>query len=455
DGPTAANGGENLADAAVIGPGSHGVDTSASSTDGVELDPAVCDPGDFGSDQLHNDIWYSFTAAANGEVEVSTCDLVSFDSRIAIYLGANGDPANAVACNDDGTGCSGFTSYLTFQAAAGQLYTVRVGGFSSGDSGTGTMSVTWLSSDVSPLSSDCDSDGTPDECQADTDNDGTIDPCDDDLDGDGIPNTCDVDQTGGTDCDSDGTDDSCETDTDSDGTIDDCDNDDDGDGIPDVCDTDTTGGADCDVDGQDDSCQTDTDSDGTIDPCDDDLDGDGIPNACDFDQAQKGDTDCDLDGQTDSCQDDTDSDGTIDPCDPDLDGDGIDNDCDIDQTAGADCNENGTLDSCDISAGEADNNTNGVPDACEETFFIRGNANNDSSVDLGDGILILGYLFVNDTIPCLSSADTTDDGQIDITDAIFIFTYQFVGGAAPSAPFPDCGGDPTPDTLECLSSSCP
>ncbi len=116
---------------------------------------------------------------------------------------------------------------------------------------------------------------------------------------------------------------------------------------------------------------------------------------------------------------------------------------------------NGALDSCDIAAGTPDDDGNGIPDECEDIEFIRGNANGDGSVDLGDGITILGYLFASGAIPCLSAADTTDDGQIDITDAIFIFTYQFVNGAPPPAPFPDCGVDPTPDSLDCVTSSCP
>jgi hypothetical protein len=493
-GPIADNGGEALADAVTIGPGSHGVDTSASTTDGVSLDPAVCDPGSFGSDQLYNDVWYSFTASANGEVEVSTCNQVSFDSRIAIYLGASGDPADAVACNDDGSGCAGFSSYLTFQAAAGVTYTVRVGGFGSGDSGTGTMDVAWLSSDVSPFSSDCDANGEPDECQTDSDSDGSIDACDADDDNDGIDDVCDIDSTGGADCDSDGQDDSCETDTDMDGSIDDCDADDDGDGIDDVCDVDSTGGADCDSDGQDDSCQTDTDMDGSIDACDADDDGDGIDDVCDIDSTggadcdsdgqddscetdtdmdgsiddcdadddgdgiddvcdidSTGGADCDSDGQDDSCQTDTDSDGIIDACDPDDDGDGIDDVCDVDSTGGADCDGDGLDDSC-----ETDTDGDGTPDDCEADDFIRGNANNDGNVDLGDGILILGYLFSGDAIPCLDAADCDDNGQVDITDAIYLFTYQFAGGAAPLAPFPACGTDPTDgDALDCLVTTCP
>jgi len=143
------------------------------------------------------------------------------------------------------------------------------------------------------------------------------------------------------------------------------------------------------------------------------------------------------------------------PRDDDLDGDGIPNNCDLDQTGGSDCNENGIDDTCDITAGEPDNDSNGIPDVCEDTPFIRGDANDDGGVDLGDGIQILSFLFNGDPVVCPDAADTTDDGQIDISDAISLFSYQFSGGEPPAAPFPDCGFDETEDTLgECNATAC-
>ncbi|MDG1454588.1 MAG: hypothetical protein P8R38_00115, partial [Planctomycetota bacterium] len=175
--------------------------------------------------------------------------------------------------------------------------------------------------------------------------------------------------------------------------------------------------------------------------------------ACDVDQT--GGADCDLNGQDDSCETDTDSDGTIDACDDDIDGDGILNECDLDQTGGADCNENGVDDSCDIIAGEADEDSNGIPDVCEESLFIRGDANDDGGVDLADGIQILSFLFAGDSVVCPDAADTTDDGQIDISDAVALFSYQFSGGAPPTAPFPGCGTDDSSDSLgDCNGTSC-
>ncbi len=172
NGPIADNGGDFLANAVTIGPGVHGVDTTSATTDGEPLDSCFCAQGPFcsGSNAIRNDVWYSFTASTNGVVEVSTCSQVNFDSIIAIYLGANGNPANAVACNDDG--CNALDSSLTFQASAGQLYTVCIGSVLEDGGGMGSMEVTWLSYDdtctgppVSGMNVDWQSPTASDNCE--------------------------------------------------------------------------------------------------------------------------------------------------------------------------------------------------------------------------------------------------------------------------------------------------
>ena len=143
-------------------------------------------------------------------------------------------------------------------------------------------------------------------------------------------------------------------------------------------------------------------------------------------------------------------------CDPDLDNDGILNACDPDHSLGEDCNSNGILDSCDISGGAEDNNSNGIPDECEETQFIRGDVNGDSGIDISDAITVLGYLFTGGSIDCEKAADSNDDGAVNVADGIQILGYLFSGTGDPPAPFPDCGGDPTPDSLGCESFvNCP
>ena len=86
--------------------------------------------------------------------------------------------------------------------------------------------------------------------------------------------------------------------------------------------------------------------------------------------------------------------------------------------------------------------------------FIRGDVNQDGTVDLSDAIGALSYLFIGDRgVDCLQAADIDDSGSIDITDVFAVLSYRFLGGAAPPAPFPTCGDDPTPGSLDCRSFS--
>ena len=88
--------------------------------------------------------------------------------------------------------------------------------------------------------------------------------------------------------------------------------------------------------------------------------------------------------------------------------------------------------------------------------FTRGDANNDSGIDIGDPIFVLAYLFSGSAAPsCLSAGDMNDDGAIDIGDPIYMLGFLFSGGPQPPAPFPVCGVDPTGVALACLNSVCP
>ncbi|MCA8959794.1 MAG: immunoglobulin domain-containing protein [Planctomycetes bacterium] len=87
--------------------------------------------------------------------------------------------------------------------------------------------------------------------------------------------------------------------------------------------------------------------------------------------------------------------------------------------------------------------------------FLRGDSNQDGTVDLSDTIYTLAYLFQKGTLACEAATDVNDDGSIDITDPIVILDYFFAGGPPPEIPFPDCGADPTLDVLTCETSTCP
>ncbi|MGE4619454.1 MAG: hypothetical protein AAEJ04_06570, partial [Planctomycetota bacterium] len=92
-----------------------------------------------------------------------------------------------------------------------------------------------------------------------------------------------------------------------------------------------------------------------------------------------------------------------------------------------------------------------------EPTFIRGDVNHDTSVDIADGIALLGQLFSGgNPLGCDDARDANDDGGVDIGDAISILGYLFQGGSIP-APGPlNCGPDPTVDALPlCVYTPCP
>ena len=86
--------------------------------------------------------------------------------------------------------------------------------------------------------------------------------------------------------------------------------------------------------------------------------------------------------------------------------------------------------------------------------FIRGNANGDARLDIGDPVWILNALFHDGRpSPCGDAADSNDDGRVDVSDAVHLIRYLFLTGEAPPSPFPDCGLDITEDEIACPGGS--
>ncbi|MEZ6016391.1 MAG: hypothetical protein R3F49_14835 [Planctomycetota bacterium] len=79
------------------------------------------------------DLWYSYTATANGELRVSTCGS-SYDTALEVFSGNCGNPA-LIACNDD---VCAQQAQVTWTATSGTSYLIRVGGY-NGLSGLGTV----------------------------------------------------------------------------------------------------------------------------------------------------------------------------------------------------------------------------------------------------------------------------------------------------------------------------
>ena len=98
-----------------------------------------------------------------------------------------------------------------------------------------------------------------------------------------------------------------------------------------------------------------------------------------------------------------------------------------------------------------------VATATSEITFVRGDANQDGVINIGDPVRILSDLFgVTPSPACADANDANDDGGNNIADPVYLLAGLFAGGAPPPAPFPSCGIDPTPDALQCSAFSvCP
>ncbi|MEC8511373.1 MAG: hypothetical protein VX015_04440 [Planctomycetota bacterium] len=100
------------------------------------------------------DIWYSYTTSGIENIQVSTCNNATYDTAIEIF---SGDCANLIAliCNDDGAGCTGFTSTASASnIPAGTDLFIRIGGF-NGAVGTGTVTLSSTPGGGGPGGDEC------------------------------------------------------------------------------------------------------------------------------------------------------------------------------------------------------------------------------------------------------------------------------------------------------------
>jgi len=89
----------------------------------------------------------------------------------------------------------------------------------------------------------------------------------------------------------------------------------------------------------------------------------------------------------------------------------------------------------------------------DSEHYIRGDAQVNHILDVSDVVAVLGYLFLQDpsVLACADAADANDDGSVDVGDPIFLLFYLFEAEAEPPSPFPFCDVDPTVDPLGCES----
>ncbi|MCA8960423.1 MAG: hypothetical protein KDC38_07915 [Planctomycetes bacterium] len=92
------------------------------------------------------------------------------------------------------------------------------------------------------------------------------------------------------------------------------------------------------------------------------------------------------------------------------------------------------------------------------TSFVRGDLNDDGSIDISDAVFGLGALFIpgSPLSTCADASDTNDDSSYDVSDIVFLLAALFVPGATPIPEPVSCGDDPTADALTCdTHTSCP
>ena len=93
--------------------------------------------------------------------------------------------------------------------------------------------------------------------------------------------------------------------------------------------------------------------------------------------------------------------------------------------------------------------------------FIRGDANNDSQVNIADGIWIVQMMFYGGRpTACRPAADANNDGNVSISDALYIINYRLQPGSTnfplynpPAGPYPDCGTVETVTVEDCPEGS--
>ena len=83
-------------------------------------------------------------------------------------------------------------------------------------------------------------------------------------------------------------------------------------------------------------------------------------------------------------------------------------------------------------------------------LFVRGDANRDGEVSIGDPVAILGYLFYGlRGLSCSDAADTNDDGEVDLSDAINLLSVLYLHEQVLPEPTDKAATDPTQDRLDC------
>lgn len=94
----------------------------------------------FGAAPFLKDVFFTFTPAVDGAYVFETCSgSAPFDTGIDIWDMCPELGGTMLFCNDDGAGCTAFSSYLDATLTAGVTYTIRVGGWNGAIGATELM----------------------------------------------------------------------------------------------------------------------------------------------------------------------------------------------------------------------------------------------------------------------------------------------------------------------------
>ncbi len=67
--------------------------------------------------------------------------------------------------------------------------------------------------------------------------------------------------------------------------------------------------------------------------------------------------------------------------------------------------------------------------------FLCGDANSDQTINVGDAVFLISYVFSGGPAPNpLEAGDANCDGQVNVGDAVYLIAYVFSGGAEPCCP---------------------
>ncbi len=143
------------AEAVDVGPG--GSVNVEGSTDLASFD----DVGFCGTSNTAPGVWYSVIGNGN-TMTASTCDQAEYDTKISVFC-SSCDDLLCVDGNDDGPGCGGFTSELSWCAQDGAEYLILVHGFGSA-TGSFTMTISDDGASCKPTVVCVEDDNAPPDC---------------------------------------------------------------------------------------------------------------------------------------------------------------------------------------------------------------------------------------------------------------------------------------------------